>query len=267
MHKKPRTILAIDPGLREIGYAVAAGKQLITSGVLSLRVEPRRKRLARFREALDAWTRAYRPCSVVLEHVPKRPLDSIAGLPALGRLVRRFAKRHRLTFATYSATTVRQSVVGDGWAAKHVGLVVMLETDGDHLAGGQIDVAGLAVCVLYSERQTVAECAADQGRFWEMHKALFAASEAWIEGDTEAEIAIVAADVGLDAAAFQSCLAGRAALERVLSDQSDATGIISQTPSFVVVQGERGLLIEGSRPADQFVATLQGYIDAVVEGS
>ena len=112
-----------------------------------------------------------------------------------------------------------------------------------------------------------AECASDQGRFWEMHEALFENSNAWIEGDTEAELRAVAAEVGLDAAAFDTCLAGREALERVLADQSDATGIISQTPSFVVVQGDRGTLIEGSRPADQFVATLQGYIDAGAEAN
>jgi Holliday junction resolvasome RuvABC endonuclease subunit len=54
----------------------------------------------------------------VLEHIPKRPLDSLAGLPALGRLLRRLAKRGRLTVVDYSVKTVRQTVVGDGWAGK-----------------------------------------------------------------------------------------------------------------------------------------------------
>ncbi len=112
-----------------------------------------------------------------------------------------------------------------------------------------------------------AECAADQGAFWEMHHALFEASDAWIDAsDTEAALIAVAADVGLDTGPFQTCLAGREALERVLADQAEASGVISSTPSFVVVQGGRGLLIEGSRPADQFIATLQGYIDSDADG-
>lgn len=113
-------MLAIDPGMREIGYAVLAGKTLITSGVLSLRILPKSARLRVVQEALDAWVRAYRPRTLVVEHMPDRPLDSIAGLPALGRLVRRFVRRRRLRLATYSAKTVRRSVVGDGWANKRI---------------------------------------------------------------------------------------------------------------------------------------------------
>ena len=42
----------------------------------------------------------------------------MAGLPALGRLLGRLARKRRLKLATYSARTVRGSVVGDGWAGK-----------------------------------------------------------------------------------------------------------------------------------------------------
>jgi Holliday junction resolvasome RuvABC endonuclease subunit len=113
-------VLAIDPGMREIGYAVLSRNTLITSGVLSLRTVPHRGRLAKVQEALVAWIRAYRPRVLVIEHMPNRPLDSIAGLPALGRLVRRFARGRRLRLVTYSATTVRRSVIGDGWASKRI---------------------------------------------------------------------------------------------------------------------------------------------------
>ena len=118
MRKPPDTILALDPGLRELGYAVLAGKRLVTSGVLSLRIVPRHQRLSTIQASLIAWIRAYRPRVLVLEHIPKRPLDSLAGLPALGRLIRRFVSRRHLRLAVYSARTVRQSVVGDGWAGK-----------------------------------------------------------------------------------------------------------------------------------------------------
>jgi Holliday junction resolvasome RuvABC endonuclease subunit len=74
--------------------------------------------LASVREFLVAQLRAHRPRTLVLEHIPRRPLDTLAGLPALGRLLGRLARQRRLKVATYSARTVRGSVVGDGWAGK-----------------------------------------------------------------------------------------------------------------------------------------------------
>jgi len=118
MRKNPDTILALDPGLRELGYAVLVGKSLVTSGVLPLRWLHPRRRLQRVEESLDAWIRAYRPRVLVLEHIPKRPLDSLAGLPALGRLLRRIAGRKRVKLVEYSAKTARRTVPGNGWAGK-----------------------------------------------------------------------------------------------------------------------------------------------------
>ena len=118
MRKAPRTIIALDPGLRDLGYAVFDRKDLITAGVLPLRTLPPRRRLAKIQESLQSWIRAYRPRTLVLEHIPKRPLDSIAGLPVLGRLLRRMARAQRIPTATYSAKTVRRDVIGDGWAGK-----------------------------------------------------------------------------------------------------------------------------------------------------
>jgi Holliday junction resolvasome RuvABC endonuclease subunit len=118
MRKTPESILAIDPGLQELGYAVFTKKTLATHGVLSLRQIVARRRLAKVRESLEVWMRAYRPRVLVVEHIPARPLDSLAGLPALGRLLRRFADARSLRVAAYSAKTVRRSVVGDGWAGK-----------------------------------------------------------------------------------------------------------------------------------------------------
>lgn len=112
------TILAVDPGLRDLGFAVLKGKRLVTSGVLPLRSVAKRNRLGRTREALLTWIRAYRPRTLVLENVPRRPLDRIAGLPALGRQLRRVAAQRKLRLADYSARTVRRTVVGDGWAGK-----------------------------------------------------------------------------------------------------------------------------------------------------
>ena len=44
--KKADTILAIDPGLRDLGYAVLSGRRLLTAGVLALRAVPASQRHA-----------------------------------------------------------------------------------------------------------------------------------------------------------------------------------------------------------------------------
>ena len=108
-----------------------------------------------------------------------------------------------------------------------------------------------------------AECAGDQGQFWEMHDLLFETVGDWAsdEIDTDAALIDLAGGQPLDQSVFQQCFASRAALERVLADMSDASGIISQTPSFVVVQGDRGTLMQGSIPADEFVASLRNRLE------
>lgn len=116
--KTTKTILALDPGLRDLGYAVLSGKNLLDWGVLPLKgVQPSR-RIAKVQQKLEQLIRGYQPSWLVWEHIPKRPLDTLAGLPALGRRLRRLAKRLRLKVATYSARSVRRTVVGDGWAGK-----------------------------------------------------------------------------------------------------------------------------------------------------
>lgn len=112
-----------------------------------------------------------------------------------------------------------------------------------------------------------AECAGDQGQFWEMHDLLFETVERWAGEGVDTDLALVqlAAESGLDAAAFGSCFESRSALERVLTDMDDANGIISETPSFVVIQGERGSLLSGAQPVDEFVAILQARLDEVAD--
>lgn len=111
-------ILAIDPGLRELGWAVLHGRTLVDSGVLNLRHTPVSRRLSTVREFVTSQIRARRPHTLVVEHIPRRPLDALAGLPALGKLLTRTVKRRRMKFASYSAKAVRRTVVGDGWAGK-----------------------------------------------------------------------------------------------------------------------------------------------------
>jgi len=111
-------ILAIDPGLRDLGYAVVKGRKLLVAGVLPLRHVPRARKLGVSEEAILGLIRGYRPRALVWEQIPKRPLDALGGLPGLGRRLRRLARRTRLPAATYSARSVRHTVIGNGWAGK-----------------------------------------------------------------------------------------------------------------------------------------------------
>ena len=81
-----------------------------------------------------------------------------------------------------------------------------------------------------------AECAGEQGKYWEMHDLLFAGQEQW-SGSADAIGAFkgMAGDLGLDQAQFDSCLddGDYAAKVSANADQAVAAGM-SSTPSFSI---------------------------------
>ena len=89
-----------------------------------------------------------------------------------------------------------------------------------------------------------ANCAADQGRFWDLHKRLFLAQ--FDAGQLTAEKLNVgrfsvenlqqyASEEGLDAASFTACLTSQAAADRVTAQLRDAAALgLRGTPSFLV---------------------------------
>ncbi len=107
-----------------------------------------------------------------------------------------------------------------------------------------------------------AECAGEQGSFWEMHHELFARIDDWAVDDADGRLLDLAGDVGLDKDAFSTCFNGRAALQRIVGDMYDAREVTDTTPAFVVLHGGRGRLLEGSRPADAFVQILESILAA-----
>jgi len=73
------------------------------------------------------------------------------------------------------------------------------------------------------------ECARAQGKFWEMHDRMFANQRAL----TPPGLIKSAEAIGLDAAAFQQCVAGDAAKKKVRQDIADAEALGSNaTPAF-----------------------------------
>lgn len=105
----------------------------------------------------------------------------------------------------------------------------------------------------------VSECAADQGQFWAMRRALYSRnSELYADARAAAEAA--AAELGLDLEALGTCLDAHTHREQVLADEaaSTAEGIRSR-PVFKI--GDVTLV--GAQPFTVF----QQQLDAALAGS
>jgi protein-disulfide isomerase len=88
-------------------------------------------------------------------------------------------------------------------------------------------------------------CAEEQGRFWDFHDAIFAGPNALEDGDLRA----LGEQVGLDLAAYDSCMDSEAHSRRVDADIAAARGAgITGTPAFLV----NGVLLRGAQPFAAF---------------
>ena len=83
-----------------------------------------------------------------------------------------------------------------------------------------------------------ASCAADQGKFWEMHDAIYAGQDQWngqATGNPRKVLDGYAATLGLDMKAYGDCFSSQKNLARIQANKSagDARGV-SQTPTLVI---------------------------------
>ncbi len=110
-----------------------------------------------------------------------------------------------------------------------------------------------------------AECAADQGKFWEMHELLFATIENWSVNDPTSVFADLAQQLALDVDAFTTCLSSGSAAHRVQEDFDAGAPYVRGTPTFIVLYDGQGSIIPGALPADRFTIALQEVLDGVVQ--
>lgn len=103
-----------------------------------------------------------------------------------------------------------------------------------------------------------ARCAAEQGKFWEMRHAMIV-NASQLQQD---KLAGYAANIKMDVAKFQSCIAAdkfKAAIDKDIAE-GVAAGV-SGTPSFVIGRVEDGKLqgvrLVGAMPYEQFDAKIQ----------
>lgn len=106
-----------------------------------------------------------------------------------------------------------------------------------------------------------AQCAGEQGKFWEMHHLLFERTDEWSVSEPDAPLAALAEELDLDMEAFATCYQAQETYQAVLSDLTDGSGFVRGTPTFVVLYGEAGQLIPGALPADQFATALTQMLE------
>jgi len=112
-----------------------------------------------------------------------------------------------------------------------------------------------------------AYCGGDQGKFWEMHDALFANNrDVEDQGSfTTKRLKAIAEAAGLDMNAFNSCYDGGKYEKQVQQDFTDATAAgIQGTPFFVMtykVNGEvKTETIDGAQPIDVFQQKIEAAL-------
>ncbi|MBI5136233.1 MAG: thioredoxin domain-containing protein [Nitrospirae bacterium] len=101
-----------------------------------------------------------------------------------------------------------------------------------------------------------AHCAGEQGRYWEMHNAMFGAQQRIMPGN----FPVFAEEIGIDRAAFEQCLDSGRHQARVETAARLASEVGARaTPTFVIGRTEangqvRGELVVGAKSYDAFAA-------------
>lgn len=103
-----------------------------------------------------------------------------------------------------------------------------------------------------------ARCAGDQGKYWEMHDALYGRQGEWgYKSDSPAYFKRYAAELGLDTAKFNTCLDGDLHRKEVLLDLDEARRKgVAGTPTFIV-NGQR---IVGAQPFNVFASAIESAL-------
>lgn len=115
-----RTILAIDPGLRDIGYAVLVGSRLVQIGVHRLLEQLPRARRREAGQWLVFVLETYGPDILILERANRQRAGRFGDLNRLVERFQQIAKRLGVPAAAYPPQTVRKGLLGDGWTSKRV---------------------------------------------------------------------------------------------------------------------------------------------------
>jgi crossover junction endodeoxyribonuclease RuvC len=116
--RNQHTILALDPGLRDLGYAVLRGERLVAYGVRTLRPAAYGARIAEARALTRGWIEAHRPDALVLEQTHGHPVTWFDAIDRLAHGTMRVAARNGVKVTRYYPQPVRRVIAGNGNATK-----------------------------------------------------------------------------------------------------------------------------------------------------
>jgi protein-disulfide isomerase len=101
-----------------------------------------------------------------------------------------------------------------------------------------------------------AECAGEQGKFWDMHRAMFSNQQKL----SPADLVATAEGLGLEKDAFKTCLDSGRHRAGVQKDFEDGQNYgVTGTPTFFI----NGIPIVGARPLDSFVEIIDSELERV----
>lgn len=134
----------------------------------------------------------------------------------------------------------------------------------DYVATGKIRVAYLNYPLsIHQNAMAAAEaamCASVQGKFWEMHDAIFRAQDRWAGArDPKPVFDSLATSVGVSPDPYHSCVSSGATRPMILADEQRAsTAGVRATPTFFIGSGQ----VEGAVPLPDFRAALDKALAA-----
>jgi len=102
-----------------------------------------------------------------------------------------------------------------------------------------------------------AECAGEQGKFWEMHNELFDSGSGDGTGLSADDIKGYAAGLGLDTTQFNTCLDSNKYTDKIQSDMKAGIAAgVQGTPAFVI----NGQLVVGAQPYSVFQTAIEAAL-------
>jgi len=106
-----------------------------------------------------------------------------------------------------------------------------------------------------------AECADEEGKFWEYHDVLFEKQAGWrslVSSDLDITLSQFAVDLGMQAASFESCMESQDIADEVNQDTLEAARYgTTGTPTFFIGTEEDGFIkLVGAQPYAAFQAAI-----------
>ena len=109
-----------------------------------------------------------------------------------------------------------------------------------------------------------AECADDQGKFWEMHDMIFENQRNWQNVEVLQSVDLFkkyAIEIGIDADEFDSCMSSAKHIDEIKKDLQDGQAYgVTGTPGFFVGNEDVGFTkIIGAQPFSSFQRVIDGF--------